>query len=124
MISFIAKKPKQPEPKKHIEVPESESEAASQPRLQPTTHGPLPIEDPYIQKILKDFYKSEYWPYIKEALFAQIIYYQQGKQKQLEGTLADPKDVNGKLASFLGGQVRAGEEFKKIIEGMKRLTLR
>jgi len=85
---------------------------------------PLSPEDPYIQTRLRDFFSSDSWPYVKDALMKQIVVYQMRVDRELQADLRDPKDTNGRLSSFNGGRLRAGEEIRQIIERLRDIVIK
>lgn len=96
---------------------------------QPPPEQPKPVEppvdaatsvDPQARRIIHDFFQSQYWPYVREILNREIIVFQMNTDKQLQGALADPRDVNGKLAAYFGGKIKAGDEIKLILERLKK----
>lgn len=109
--------------RKRRDIPCSDGNVAPKlvdpPNLAPETKL-LSIEDPKVRRILHDFFGSTYWPYLRDLLMQQITLYQYSADKQLMGSLSDPKDSGGRMTSFHGGRLKGGEEIKLIIERLKR----
>lgn len=102
-------------PKK--DIPCSDANVTPKPEV---PSAPLPIDDPKVQRIIDDFFKSTYWPYLKEILMREIIGFQVRADKQLQGALSDPRDTNGRMAAYHGGRIKSGDELKLIIERLKK----
>jgi len=103
-----------------LDMPDTISKNLKQPApaTEPQT-GPLPIEDPHVSRTLREFFNSQYWPYVRDMIFREIVSYQTTVDRQLQGSLADPADVNGKVAAFHGGRIRGGDEIKLRLERLK-----
>jgi hypothetical protein len=86
----------------------------------PEPSGPLPVESPLVQRRLKDFFQTEYWPYVKEIIIRDIIIYQTRVDKDLQGSLSDPRDTGASLVRYHGGRIRGAEEIKLIVERLKK----
>lgn len=109
-VSFLA----QPFKKKDVEP------VAATPPSPPKEQVLPAIEDVKVRRILHDFFGSTYWPYVREILMREIIGFQMRADKQLQGSLSDPHDTNGKMAAYHGGRIKAGDELKLILERLKQ----
>ena len=103
-------------------TPQSEPPKEEAVKTAPKT-APLPVEDARVQRMLRDFFESSYYPYVRDLLMNQITLFQMKADKQLMGSLCDPNDSNGRMSAYHGGRIKAGEELKLILERlMKNFT--
>lgn len=102
-------------------APKKKAEAANEPSVKkPEPEASRGLEDPHVKRVLNDFFSSSYWPYVRDLMMMQIIEFQTRVDKQLQGSLGDPKDSSGKMAAYHGGRLKAGDEIKLILDRLKK----